>query len=205
VTSVRAVEWRRLESNFFVVFPEGAIEAAPKTFVAALRTAKPEDSARIQREMVAAFPNVSAIDLALILQALDGIFSKVAFVIQFMALFTVLTGVIVLVGAVLNGRYQRVRETVLLRTLGATRRQLVQIQLVEYAILGVLAAVVGGALSIAGNALVAHFVFKMTPVAPPLLILGAVATAATVTVVTGLLTSRGVTDHPPLEILRQET
>ena len=66
-------------------------------------------------------------------------------------------------------------------------------------------AVVGGALSIAGNALVAHFVFKMTPVAPPLLSLGAVATAATVTVVTGLLTSRGVTDHPPLEILRQET
>jgi putative ABC transport system permease protein len=205
VTSVRAVEWRRLESNFFVVFPEGAIEAAPKTFVAALRAAKPEDSARIQREMVAAFPNVSAIDLALILQALDGIFSKVAFVIQFMALFTVLTGVIVLVGAVLNGRYQRVRETVLLRTLGATRRQLVQIQLVEYAILGVLAAVVGGVLSIGGNALVAHFVFKMTPATPPLLILGAVATAAAVTVVTGLLTSRGVTDHPPLEILRQET
>jgi putative ABC transport system permease protein len=205
VTSVRAVEWRRLESNFFVVFPEGAIEAAPKTFVAALRTAKPEDSARIQREMVAAFPNVSAIDLALILQALDGIFSKVAFVIQFMALFTVLTGVIVLVGAVLNGRYQRVRETVLLRTLGATRRQLVQIQLVEYAILGVLAAVVGGALSIGGNALVAHFVFKMTPATPPLLILVAVATAAAVTVVTGLLTSRGVTDHSPLEILRQET
>ena len=205
VTSVRAVEWRRLESNFFVVFPEGAIEAAPKTFVAALRTATPADSARVQRAMVAAFPNVSAIDLALILTALDSIFSKVAFVIQFMAAFTVITGVIVLVGAVLNGRYQRIRETVLLRTLGATRRQLVQIQFVEYAILGVLAAVVGGALSIAGNALLAKFVFKIAPVAPPLLILGAVAAAAAVTVVTGLLTSRGVTDHPPLEILRQET
>jgi putative ABC transport system permease protein len=205
VTSVRAVEWRRLESNFFVVFPEGAIEAAPKTYVAALRTATPTDSANAQRALVAAFPNISAIDLALILQALDSIFSKVAFVIQFMALFTVLTGVIVLVGAVLNGRYQRIRETVLLRTLGATRRQLVQIQLVEYAILGVLAAVVGGGLSIAGNALLAQFVFKVEPVAPPLLILGAVAAAAAVTVVTGLLTSRGVTDHPPLEILRQET
>jgi putative ABC transport system permease protein len=106
---------------------------------------------------------------------------------------------------VLNGRYQRIRETVLLRTLGATRRQLVQIQLVEYAILGVLAAIVGGGLSIAGNALLAQFVFKVEPVAPPLLILGAVAAAAAVTVVTGLLTSRGVTDHPPLEILRQET
>ena len=66
-------------------------------------------------------------------------------------------------------------------------------------------AFIGGVLSIGGNALVAHFVFKMTPATPPLLILGAVATAAAVTVVTGLLTSRGVTDHPPLEILRQET
>jgi putative ABC transport system permease protein len=205
VTSVRAVEWRRLESNFFVVFPEGAIEAAPKTFVAALRTASVADSANAQRALVGAFPNITAIDLALILQALDSIFSKVAFVIQFMALFTVLTGIIVLVGAVLNGRYQRIRETVLLRTLGATRRQLVQIQFVEYAILGVLAAIVGGGLSIAGNALLAHFVFKIEPSSPPLLILGAVAIAATVTVVTGLLTSRGVTDHPPLEILRQET
>ncbi len=205
VTSVRAVEWRRLESNFFVVFPEGAIEAAPKTFVAALRTASPAASAQTQRALVAAFPNISAIDLALILQALDSIFSKVAFVIQFMALFTVFTGVIVLVGAVLNGRYQRIRETVLLRTLGATRRQLVQIQLVEYSILGVLAAVVGGGLSVAGNALLAHFVFKIAPVAPPLLIIGAVAAAAAVTVVTGLVMGRGVTDYPPLEILRQET
>ena len=205
VTSVRAVEWRRLDSNFFVVFPEGAIEAAPKTFVAALRTASPAASAQTQRALVAAFPNISAIDLALILQALDSIFSKVAFVIQFMALFTVFTGVIVLVGAVLNGRYQRIRETVLLRTLGATRRQLLQIQLVEYSILGVLAAVVGGGLSIAGNALLAHFVFKIAPVAPPLLILGAIATAASVTVVTGFVTGRGVTDYPPLEILRQET
>ena len=205
ITSVRAVEWRRLESNFFVVFPTGAIEAAPQTFVAALRTKSPAASAQTQRALVAAFPNISAIDLALILQALDSIFSKVAFVIQFMALFTVFTGVIVLVGAVLNGRYQRIRETVLLRTLGATRRQLVQIQLVEYSILGVLAAVVGGGLSIAGNALLAHFVFKITPVAPPLLILGAVAAATAVTVVTGWVTGRGVTDYPPLEILRQET
>jgi putative ABC transport system permease protein len=205
VTSVRAVEWRRLESNFFVVFPEGAIEAAPKTFVAALRTATPADSANAQRALVGAFPNISAIDLALILQALDSIFSKVAFVIQFMALFTVVTGIIVLVGAVLNGRYQRVRETVLLRTLGATRRQLGQIQLVEYAILGALAAIVGGGLAIAGNELLARFVFKIEPSSPPLLIVGAVVIAAAVTVVTGLLTSRGVADHPPLEILRQET
>ncbi len=205
VASVRAVEWRRLEPNFYAVFPLGVLESAPKFHVAALRATDAAHSARVQRTLVAAFPNVTAIDLALVMQTVDGIFSKVAFVIEFMAAFTVLTGVIVLVGAVATGRFQRVRETVLLRTLGATRRQLWQIQLVEYAILGVLAAVVGSVLAIAGNALVAHFVFKIAPSAPVLLPFIAVVAVSAVTVLTGLLSSRGVANHPPLEVLRQET
>lgn len=205
VASVRAVEWRRLEPNFFVVFPLGVLEPAPKFHVAAVRAENSEHSARVQRAIVAAFPNVTAIDLALVMQTVDGIFTKVAFVINFMAAFTVLTGIIVLAGAVMTGRFQRIRETVLLRTLGATQRQLVQIQLVEYAILGVLAAIVGCALSIAGNALLAKFVFRITPSVPiGLVIVGGFAVCV-VTVVTGLLTSRGITNHPPLEVLRQET
>ncbi len=205
VGSVRAVEWRRLEPNFFVVFPEGVLEGAPKAYVAAVRAENAEHSARVQRAVVAGFPSVTAIDLALVMQTVDGIFSKVAFVIEFMAGFTVLTGVIVLVGAVLTGRFQRIRETVLLRTLGATQRQLVQIQFVEYAILGVLAAIVGGGLALAGNSLLAKFIFNITPSVPVgLLLLSALAVSA-VTVVTGLLTNRGITNHPPLEVLRQET
>ncbi|MSU50220.1 MAG: FtsX-like permease family protein [Opitutus sp.] len=139
------------------------------------------------------------------MQTVDGIFSKVAFVIEFMAGFTVLTGIIVLAGAVMTGRFQRIRETVLLRTLGATRRQLVQIQLVEYAILGALAAAVGCALSVAGNALLAKYLFRISPSVPVgLVIVGGLA-VVTVTLITGLLSSRGITDHPPLEVLRQET
>jgi putative ABC transport system permease protein len=205
VTSVRAVEWRRLEPNFFVLFPEGVLEGAPRFHVAAVRATDPDHSARIQRAVVAASPNVSAIDLALVLQTVDGIFTKVAFVIQFMAMFTVVTGVIVLAGAVLTGRFQRVRESVLLRTLGATRRQLRAIELVEYAVLGALAALVGGGLATAANALLATFIFRLSASVPWLpLVVGTVA-AAVVTVVTGLLTSRGVADHPPLQVLRQET
>ena len=90
-----------MEPNFFVLFPEGVLEAAPKFFVAATRVATPADSARVQRAVVAGIPNVSAIDLALILQTLDSVFSKIQFVVQFMALFTVATGVIVLAGAVM--------------------------------------------------------------------------------------------------------
>ncbi len=205
VASVRAVEWRRLEPNFFVVFPLGVLEPAPKFHVAAVRAENSEHSARVQRAIVAAFPNVTAIDLALVMQTVDGIFTKVAFVIEFMAAFTVLTGIIVLAGAVMTGRFQRIRETVLLRTLGATRKQLLQIQLVEYAILGVLAAIVGCALSVAGNALLAKFVFRITPSVPiGLVIVGGFAVCV-VTIITGLLSSRGITNHPPLEVLRQET
>ncbi|HEY0966567.1 MAG TPA: FtsX-like permease family protein [Opitutaceae bacterium] len=205
VTSIRQVEWRRMEPNFFVVFPEGALEGAPKFFVAATRVATAADSARVQRAVVADVPNVSAIDLALILQTLDSVFSKIQFVVQFMALFTVATGVIVLAGAVMSGRFQRLRETVLLRTLGANRRQLVHIQLVEYAILGLLSALVGCGLALLANWLLAAFVFKTVGAFPLTTLLGAVAAVMTVTLTTGLLSNRGVADHPPLEILRQET
>ncbi len=205
ITSIREVEWRRLEPNFFMVFPEGALEEAPKFFVVATRAETPADSARLQQAVVSALPNVSAIDLALILQTLDGIFSKVQFVIQFMALFTVVTGVIVLAGAILSGRYQRLRETVLLRTLGANRGQLMRIQMVEYAILGALASVVGCALALGANALLAHFVFETTGVVAPLTLVGATVAVMAVTLATGLLSNRGVADHPPLEVLRQET
>jgi len=205
ITSIREVEWRRLEPNFFIVFPEGALETAPKFFVAATRAAGPADSARLQQAVVRALPNVSAIDLTLILETLDGIFSKIQFIIQFMALFTVATGVIVLAGAILSGRYQRLRETVLLRTLGATRRQLLQIQLVEYAILGVLASVVGCGLALISSELMARFVFETTGAFAPLTLLGAVVSVVTLTLVTGLLANRGVATHPPLEVLRQET
>ncbi len=205
VGSVRKVDWQRLQPNFFIVFPAGVLEAAPKFYVVATRAPTPADSARLQQAVVRDFPNVSAIDLTLLLETFDAIFSKVAYVVQFMALFTVATGVIVLVGAVLTGRYQRVRETVLLRTLGATRRQLTQIMLVEYAILGVLAAFVGCMLAVAGNALLAKYVFKTSVVAAPGTLALAVLAVTAVTLLTGLLSNRGVTDHPPLEVLRQET
>jgi putative ABC transport system permease protein len=125
--------------------------------------------------------------------------------VRFMAMFVVITGIIVLAGSVLTGRFQRVRENVLLRTLGATRRQVRRIMLVEYCVLGVLAAATGSGLAVGANWLLMRFVFETGFVAPPLLLLAAVAAVTAVTLATGLLSSRGVCDHPPLEVLRQET
>jgi putative ABC transport system permease protein len=194
-----------MEPNFFVVFPEGSLDGAPMTYLAAVHADSPAQSARVQLAVVDAFPNVTAIDLALVVETLDGIFSKVAFAIQFMALFTVATGLIVLAGAVLMGRHQRIRETVLLRTLGASRRQLALIQLVEYSALGVQAAVVGSLLAVAGNALLARYVFHVSASVSSLQVAAAAAAVSALAVATGFLAGRGVADHPPLEILRQET
>ena len=206
VGSLRQVDWRRLSANFFVVFPEGVLEGAPKFHVIAVRAADAATSARVQQAVVRDFPNVSAIDLGLIMQTVDTVYSKASFVVEFLALFTVVTGVIVLAGAVLIGRGQRVRESVLLRTLGAAKAQVNRILLAEYLALGTLGAAVGAVLAVGANWALAKFVFQMSWVTPsPVVLIGGWAAVSVVTVVTGLLSSRGICDHPPLEVLRQET
>jgi putative ABC transport system permease protein len=82
VTSLREVEWRRIQPNFFVVFPRGVLESAPAMHVLVTRVGSSQDSARMQRAVVKAFPNVSVIDLTLVLQTVDAILGKISFVIR---------------------------------------------------------------------------------------------------------------------------
>ncbi len=204
VASLRKVEWQRVEPNFFLLFPRGVLEEAPATYVLLTRVETAERSARLQRAVVANFPNVSTIDVTLILQTLDTLLSKISLVVQFMASFTVATGLLVLVGAILTGRYQRMRESILLRTLGASGAQILHIQLVEYFCLGLLAALTGIILALAANWALAHFVFHVNSIlfaGPPLI---GLAVVAVLTVSMGLLMGREVSSRPPLELLRGE-
>jgi putative ABC transport system permease protein len=204
VASLRTVDWRRVQPNFFVVFPTGVLEEAPSFHILVTRVADAAQSAALQREVVKQFPNVSAIDLTLIVRTLDAIIDKIAFVVRFMALFTVLTGLLVLAGAILTGRFQRMQESVLLRTLGASRRQIRQILLAEYLALGGLAALTGIGLSVGATWALAKFVFKTDFTAEPLTLLGAFVIVCLLTAITGMVASRGVGNHPPLEVLRRE-
>ncbi|KAB2671415.1 MAG: FtsX-like permease family protein [Verrucomicrobia bacterium] len=204
VSGLREVDWRQVRPNFFVVFPAGALESAPAMHVVATRVGNARESARLQRELVREFPNVAAIDLTLVLETVNNLVSKVGFAIRFMALFTVLTGVVVLVGAIVTGRWQRSRESILLRTLGASRAQVRWILFVEYASLGILAATTGLLLAMAGGWALAHFVFKSGFQIPWIDALVALVAVPALTVAVGLATSRGIANAPPLEILRQE-
>ncbi|MCI0364026.1 MAG: FtsX-like permease family protein, partial [Phycisphaerales bacterium] len=204
VESLREVDWRRVQPNFFVVFPSSVLDGAPATHIVVSRVESPQQSARLQRDIVNAFPNVSAIDVTLILQSLDSIISRIAFAVRFMASFTVITGLIVLVASVLTGRYQRIRESVLLRSLGASRSQIFRILIAEYSCLGLLASATGIILALITGWALAHFVLHL-PFVPPLApISSALLIVTSLTILAGLLTSRGILNHPPLEVLRAE-
>lgn len=204
IASLRQIDWKRFQTNFFVVFPAGVLEKAPGFEVLVSRASSPAESARLQNAVVAKFPNVSAIDLAAVIQTVDSVLGKVALAIRLISLFTIVTGLIVVASAIWSGRYQRVEESVLLRTLGASRGQIWQILGAEYFFLGFLASLTGVILAAAASWALAVFVFKIqyTFTVWPLVMAAALTTA--LTVILGLLTSRGVTSAPPLQILRAE-
>jgi putative ABC transport system permease protein len=204
VASLREVNWRRPQPNFFMLFPRGVLEDAPSMNVLMTRVDSSAQSALLQREVIKAFPNVSVIDLSLILETVDAIVGKISFVIRFMALFTVATGILVMAGALVSSHFQRVRESILLRTLGASRAQIWRILAVEYLALGGLAAVTGLLLALAAAWALAAFVFK-APFAPPLWpLLAGLAAVPALTLGTGLLMSRGILRQSPLAVLRAE-
>jgi putative ABC transport system permease protein len=202
VGSLRSVEWQRIMPNFLCVFPGGVLEAAPQFHV--LTTSGPNSvvRAQLQRRAVSRFPNVSIIDLDLVLKTVDSILSKVAVVVRIMAFFSVFTGLIVLVAVVSSSYFQRLRESALLRTLGATRARVSRILVVEYLLLGGLAGFTGLALSLLGGWGLTRYVFEVT-FAPPWAVLAAVlAIVPLATVVVGVFGSRGIHAAPPLEVLR---
>jgi putative ABC transport system permease protein len=113
---------RRFSPHFFVVFEPGVLERAPQSLIALARVPDPNERAELQRDVVLEFPNVSVLDLAALQQTLDTVLGHVGTAVRFLALFTIVGGLIVLVGALANSRFQRLRESALIKTLGGSRR-----------------------------------------------------------------------------------
>lgn len=203
VGSIRKVDWQRVQTNFVVVFPTGVLERAPQFHVLITRVASDQQAARFQQAVVKGFPNVSVIDLKLILQTIDEIIGKISFVIRFMAFFSIITGIIVLIGSVIISKYQRIQESVLLRTIGANRKQILTINALEYFFLGSLSALAGVFIALVGSWALARFSFEVpfSPSVGPVVVVYLVITALTMLI--GLSNSRSILNNPPLEVLRQ--
>ncbi|MEM1124595.1 MAG: FtsX-like permease family protein, partial [Bacteroidota bacterium] len=204
ISDIREINFGQLQTNFFVIFPEGILENAPQFHVVVTRTPDEEVSGNFQRDLVKSFANVSVIDLTQILKTVDTILDKVSFVIKFMALFSILTGLLVLISSVVLSKYQRIKESVLLRTLGANRGQILRINGFEYFMLGTLSTFTGIVLSFGISWLLATYEFEIpfTPrLLPPFVVFFSITL---LTIIIGMLNSREVVSSPPLEVLRKE-
>ncbi len=204
VGSIRQVDWGRLQLNFSIVFPRGVLEDAPQFNV--ITTVAPDEqrSANLQRDLVARFPNVSILDLRQVYTIIEDILDKVSLIINFMAFFSIITGLIVLIGSVRTSKYQRIKESVLLRTLGAKNHQIVRIAALEYLFLGLLGSLVGILLALASSFCLALFVFKepFTPSGMPFVVFLPGVTLLVLAI--GLGNIRTVLNSSPLEVLRRE-
>jgi len=204
IGSFREVDWNRIQANFLVVFPKGVLEEAPQFHVFLTHVPSDESSVRFQQTIVKRFPNISVIDLALVLSVLDDIMARIAFVIKFIAGFSIMTGLVVLVTSVLISKYQRIQENVLLRTLGASGKQILLIAALEYIFLGSMAAITGMLLSLGGSWALAHYSFETRFIPEILPIVLILVSICAITVIIGLANSRGILNRPPLEVLRQD-
>lgn len=204
ISGVRKVEWPNDPPNFIFVFPTGVLEPAPQIFVTTTRIDDQQKANRFQSALVNEFPNVSLIDLRLILSTVNALFDKLSLVVRFLALFSILTGLIVLAGAVVNSKFVRIRENVLLRTLGARSRQITLITLVEYTWLGALAALTGVILSLGSGWLLASYFFEITFRFDEIELVTIGAGVVLLTIAIGWWNSREVIRTPPLQVLRKE-
>ncbi len=204
VANLRSVDWRRFEPNFFVVFQAGAIDRSPQMLVTLTRADSAAVRGQVQRQLAERFPNVTTIDLSQVQQALEHILDRGALIVRFLALFSLVTGAVVLVGSVSASRVARIREAVLLKTLGATRSQVLRILLAEYAALGVLAAVVSVVLASVGGWALFRWVFKSAFHLPVLPMGGLTAALIGITLAVGLWNSAEILKRAPLAVLREE-
>ncbi|TVP76847.1 MAG: FtsX-like permease family protein [Puniceicoccaceae bacterium] len=204
IIHLREVDWSQFNLNFFMLFPNGILEDAPGFHVLTTRLPEGQSSGALQASVAASFQNVSVIDLTSILKTVQTLLGRVAQAVQVLSLFTVAAGLCILVGIFLNGREQRRYEAVLLRTLGATTRQLRTIFSIEFGVLGLLAALAGGGLAVLAYYPLARFAFSLDPVFPVAALFGLLTAACLLSILMGAWLSRGITRASPLAILRSE-
>ncbi|HET8580816.1 MAG TPA: FtsX-like permease family protein, partial [Nitrospiraceae bacterium] len=142
VSSIRKVEWGNFSTNFYMILSSGSLEGAPFTYVATVHVS-PEKEVHLQQAVVAVFPNVTAINIGDVLDSFARILDRLSLAIRAIAVFCILAGAVVMAGALATTRYRRLYESVILKALGATRGLIARSFAVEYALLGMVAGLIG--------------------------------------------------------------
>jgi putative ABC transport system permease protein len=201
ITSVREVDWNSFSANFFVIGTPALLRDYPTTYITSFYA--PPAQMTVLNEAVRAFPNFVVIDVAQILIQLRNLIQQAGQAIQFVFLFTVAAGVAVLYAALAATRDEREYEAAVVRTLGASRRQIAATQFTEFAVMGALAGVLAATGASVLGYLLAHKVLELNYYGTPWIWLWGVGGGMLVIVAAGMLGVRRVLTTPPLQVLRR--
>jgi putative ABC transport system permease protein len=201
VTSLRKLEWGSMRVNFFVILNPKAVADMPQTWITAFRL--PDNKSALINELLRDFPNLTVVDIGSVIRQVQNVIDQVVTAVEFLFLFTLASGVLVLYAALVGSQDERTRESGLLRALGATRKQLSQAQWIEFALVGGL----GGVLAATGAAAVgwalAKYVFDFEWTFSPTVWLAGMAIGAACALIGGWVGLRNVLNQPPLQTLRE--
>jgi putative ABC transport system permease protein len=201
VESLREVRWDSFQPNFFVVFSPGVLDDVTGTLITSVHV-RP-DQRRSLVELVRQFPEVTIIDVDALLTQVREVMDKASVAVQYVFLFTLVAGIVVLLAAVQATRDERRYESAMLRTLGATRRIVFQGVAAEFTVLGMLSGLLAAAGATLGGYLLAREVFDLKYSPDPQVWIVGVVGGALLVGLAGVLAARSVVTHPPISTLRQ--
>lgn len=201
VTSVREVDWDSFNPNFFVIASSALLRDRPANLITSFYL--PADEDRVIPELAAHFPSVTAIDIGVIMQQVRHIMDRAALAIEFIFLFTLLAGLLVMVAAIQAGQDERRQETSLMRALGATRRQVMVGLLSEFMIIGIVTGVFASAIASIAGYFLATQVFGLVYTPNPWLWAWGIAGSSVVICSAGLLGTYRLLNQSPLLVLRR--
>ena len=203
IVNLRRVDWESLDSNFFVIFSPGALAGAPMTYIATARVPRAREDG-VQASVVRAFPNITAIPVREVLERVAAVLDQIAIAMRVVAAWSVLSGLVVMAGALSITRYQRLYDTVILKALGATRGFVGRVFAVEYALLGAGAGVCGAVLAAALAWAVLRFALEVAWRVNPATLAFGVLAAIVLAVAVGFLGTYRLLGQKPLAVLRGE-
>ena len=200
VTSLRKLEWGSMRVNFFVIINPQAMQDTPQTWITAFNL--PPRQAALGNALTRDYPNLTVVDIGGVIRQIEAVLEQVVLAVQFLFLFTLASGALVLYAALMGSQDERTREAGLLRALGATRKQLAQAQLIEFTLVGALAGLLAASGAAAMGWALATYQFKFEWSFEPTVWLAGLVVGALCAIAGGWLGLRGVLMRPPLESLR---
>jgi putative ABC transport system permease protein len=205
IANIRSLDLRRTRTAFIFVFRPGTLESAPQSFAATvLSRMTPTERQRLQRDVLAEYPNVQIFDLADIVATVQQLINNFVIAISFVGSFVILSGILILIGSIALTKSQRIYENAVLKTLGARRPTLAAILLAEYGILGLLSGLTGGGFAVLLSWAVSRFVMNISWEFDPVLTLIGIVTTAAIVMLVGAAASFDVLFRKPLQTLRSQ-